>query len=166
MVAPVKSPVLLDNTVLTNLALVERGDLATELWPGRACTTPAVWQEYQRAVTGGLVLESAWPDLPLVKLSERESRFAAELGARLGAGERTCLAVALHRRGLFASDDLDARRVAGRYEIPITGTLGILVRCVQQGSLARQEADRLLSQMIALGYRSLVTDLSVLLEGS
>lgn len=32
-------PVLLDNTVLTNFALVGRSDLVMRLWPSGACTT-------------------------------------------------------------------------------------------------------------------------------
>jgi hypothetical protein len=38
--------------------------------------------------------------------------LAAGYSTRLGAGERACLAVAVRRRGLLASDDLDARRTA------------------------------------------------------
>jgi predicted nucleic acid-binding protein len=155
---------LLDNTVLTNLALVDMCDLVTQLWPGTSCTTHAVWQEYGRAVANGLLPDGLWSRLTLVTLTEQESRFAAELSARLGAGERTCLAVALYRHGLLASDDLDARRMAQRYDIPMTGTVGILARCVRRGCLAREQADHLLAEMIALGYRSPVTDLGEFLD--
>ena len=165
MAARVDRPVLLDNTVLTNLALVDGCEWVTQLWPVTTCTTRAVWEEHKRAVTSRLLPDDTWSRLTLVTLTEQESRFAADLSARLGAGERTCLAVAFYRRGLFVSDDLDARRTAQRYDIPTTGTVGILTRCVQRGYLARDQANCLLAEMIALGYRSPVTDLSALLDG-
>ena len=90
MAARVDRPVLLDNTVLTNLALVDRCELVMQLWPVTTGTT--------------------------------------------------------------------------HYDIPTTGTVGILTRCVQRGYLARDQADHLLAEMIALGYRSPVTDLSALLD--
>lgn len=107
---------------------------------------------------------TTWADLPVVKLSEAEAVFAAELPPRLGAGERTCVSVAVHRQGLFVSDDLDARGVAQHYGVPVTGTLGILVLDVRQGHLSRDEANVLLKQMIAAGYRSPVTELDNLLS--
>jgi len=84
----------------------------------------------------------------------------------LGAGERSCLAVALHRQGLLVSDDLDARRAAREHGIPKTGTVGILVLYVRRGYLSREEANALLTEMIALGYRSPVASLDSLLDES
>jgi hypothetical protein len=43
-------PLLLDNTVLTNFALVGRSDLPLRLWSGGACITPAVLGEFQAGV--------------------------------------------------------------------------------------------------------------------
>jgi predicted nucleic acid-binding protein len=64
------APILLDNTVLTNFALVGRPDLVLSLWGELACTTPAVQNEYQVAVAAGLVSATAWADLPVVILPE------------------------------------------------------------------------------------------------
>jgi hypothetical protein len=85
------TPVLLDNTVLTNFALVGRPDMVLRLWPDTACATPAVQSEYQVGAAAGLVPGETWADLPMVALTEAEATFAAELPPRLGAGERTCL---------------------------------------------------------------------------
>lgn len=157
-------PVLLDNTVLTNFALVDRTDLVMDLWSSAACTTQSALDEYEAGAASGLLHPDAWAELVVVTLGEEEIAFAATLPPRLGAGERTCLAVAAHRRGLLASDDLDARRTAKRHGVPLTGTIGILVLCVRRGYLARDQADRLLTEMMALGYRSPVGDLSLLLD--
>ena len=156
-------PVLLDNTVLTNLALVSRADLVMRLWPTTACTTPAVLAEYDAGAVSRSLPPDAWVDLPIVTLTREEATLVSALPARLGAGERTCLAVAVHRRGLLASDDMDARRAVRQHSVSVTGTVGILVLCVQQGYLARGQADALLSEMIALGYRSPVASLDGLI---
>ena len=163
-VAVVSRPVLLDNTVLTNFALVGRQDLVMRLWPRAACTTPSALDEYAAGAASGLLPADAWVGLPLVTLTESEATFAASLSPRLGAGERTCLSVAFHRRGLLASDDWDARRAARQHGVPQTGTVGILVLCVQRGYLSRDQANALLAEMIALGYRSPVASLDPLLE--
>lgn len=157
-------PVLLDNTVLTNLALVGRAGLVLRLWPSGTCTTLSVLDEYGAAAARGLLPADAWTDLPIVTLTEEEMAFAASLMPRLGAGERACLAVALHRRGLFVSDDLDARRAARQHSVSRTGTIGILVLCVRRGYLSREQANALLSEIIALGYRSPVANLDPLID--
>jgi len=163
--SPMTTPLtLLDNTVLSNFALVGRPDIVQRLWADAACTTPAAKAEYQTGITAGLVPVTAWTDLRVVTLTETETAFAAELPPRLGAGERTCLAVALHRQGRLASDDQDARSMARRHGVPTTGTLGILVLGVRQGLLSKDEANALLKEMIAAGYRSPVTDLDSLLS--
>jgi len=156
-------PVLLDNTVLTNFALVGEARLVKRLWATRACTTPATLGEYQAGAASGVVPAEAWANLPLVTLTDQELAFADGLSLRLGAGERTCVAVAFHRQGLFASDDLDARRVAEGYGIPMTGTVGILVLCVRQHHLSQDRAEALLEDMVAQGYRSPVIGLGDLL---
>lgn len=162
----VAGPVLLDNTVLSNFALAGRTDLVLRLWVETVCTTSSVRDEFGVAVAHGLVSADAWADLAVVTLTEEEALFAAKLPSRLGAGERTCLAVAAHRNGLLASDDLEARRAARDLEIPRTGTVGILIACVRLGYLSKNDANALLQEMIDLDYRSPVERLDPWLEVS
>jgi predicted nucleic acid-binding protein len=155
-------PVLLDNTVLSNLALVGQMDLVFHLWPDRAASTPAVLREYGVATRAGLLPPHAWADLPLLDLTPQECAISAELSKRLGPGERSCLAVAHSRGGVFASDDADARAAARCLLVPVTGTLGILALAVRRGLLALAEANGLLADMVTAGYRSPVEDLDEL----
>lgn len=95
----------------------------------------------------------------VLTLTEEETAFAVGLLSRLGAGERTCLSVAFHRQGLLVCSDLDARKVARQYGVPTTGTIGILVACVQHDLLSHDEANALLMDLIAAGYRAPVDNL-------
>lgn len=156
--------VLLDNTVLTNFALVNRPDLVLGLRGINPATSPEVMVEYQAGVTTrGLPAGIIWNTLPELPLSAVEQAFADQLPPKLGRGERSCLAVTAHRHGLFACDDAEARREAQRLGVTVTGSIGILVLNVRQTRLTRAEANTLLAEMITQGYRSPVTTLEDLL---
>ena len=71
--------------------------------------------------------------------------------------------MALHRGCQVVTDDRDARELAHQLRIPLTGTLGTLMRLVDIGSLEVEEADILLSRMIAARFRSPVLSLRELL---
>lgn len=156
--------VVLDNTVLTNFALVNRADLIYLLWPGIVCTTFAVQHEYKSAVEHGLLPENCWIDLPVIELTQAESQLANNLPGKIDLGERTCLALAITRQGLLATDDLKARQIAISFNVPITGTIGILAACVKLGLITSDMGNDLLRQMIAAGYHSPFDNLDALLS--
>ncbi len=156
--------VLLDNTVLSNFAVVQQPELALRACPGRACTTEAALAEYLAAPENERFDEDAWRDLPIIELTDGERQLAEPLPASLGAGERACLAVAIARRGLLASDDLHARRVATRQGAKTTGTVGLLVMAIEADLLSLDQANALLAAMIAAGYRSPVASLDTLVK--
>jgi predicted nucleic acid-binding protein len=155
--------VLLDNTVLTNFALVNRPDLVLDLWSSSSATTSAVMTEYQAGVTSRSLPADIWDPLLQLTPNSVEKDFAEHLSPKLGSGERTCLAITVHRQGMLVSDDAEARREAQRFGLPLTGSIGILVLNVRQGKLTRAEANALLEEMIVLGYRSPVPTLDDLL---
>ncbi len=112
----------------------------------------------------GLLPAHLWSDLPVIELTEHERHLVETLPARLGPGERTCLAVAIQRGGVDATDDLSAHQLARRYAVKTTGTLGILVLAVAAGEVAVDQANAFLAEMIAVGYQSPVESLEVLLR--
>lgn len=162
----VTTPVLLDNTVLSNFALVRHTELPQQLWGGAICTTPEVVAEYQQGVAAGVVPAAAWDALPQLALTAAEQHFAATLSVRLGPGERTCLAAAHLRHGLLVTDDRNARTLARRLDVAVTGTIGILIRLVRDGHLTHSAAEALLAGMIAAGFRSPVQHLGEVTHNS
>lgn len=150
---------LLDNTVLSNFALVKRIELLTQALGNRAATTPQVIGEFDNGVTKGRLPETRLDWLEIVDLATEEESLFRELSARVNVGEASCLAASAQRNGRVLTDDRDARKLAAQLKIPVSGTLGILLRLVQIDVLTLPEANELLGQMIAAGYRSPVEKL-------
>ena len=164
MTSSQSKPVLLDNTVLSNFARIDRHTLVMELWPSCATTLEA-WQEFQVGIMIGKLPKNAWKGLSIIELTKAEHELSNGLSMILGLGERACIAAASQRNGLFMTDDRKARQVALELGIKITGTLGILVVAVERRKIVLKEANRLLKAMVESGYRSPVDDLGSYLSG-
>ncbi len=82
---------------------------------------------------------------------------------RLNVGEASCLAIAASRGYRVLTDDRDAREMAATWRIPISGTLGLLLRLIDLKIVSLAEGDDLLARMTAAGYRSPVDSLQELL---
>jgi predicted nucleic acid-binding protein len=157
--------ILLDTTVLSNFAHIERPDLL-QLAVAYAATTPQVMAELERGVTSGHVPSCDWQWLEVVRLTPTEQERLAQIRLVLDDGEASCIAVALERNASLFTDDLPARHDAQRRGITVSGTLGVLAATVTKGHLSLAKADAFLQQMIAHGYRSPVQSLADLIRGT
>jgi predicted nucleic acid-binding protein len=101
--------VILDNTVLSNFALVQRTDLVRGIWQN-CVTTPDAWNELMAGVTLKRLPARTWKGLPVVELLPEEIEFQHHLPS-LGRGEGSCLAVAYNREAVLATNDQKARRI-------------------------------------------------------
>lgn len=151
---------LLDNTVLSNFALVGRPDLLGLAVGDTAAAVSEVLGEYQAGVELGRLPPYDWAWLPVLSLNEAERVIYRRLRARLNPGEAACLALAVVQGHRVLTDDRTARQIAMQMGVPVSGTLGLLLRLVDQGHLSLPEADNLLSSMIAAGYRSPIASLT------
>jgi predicted nucleic acid-binding protein len=145
---------LLDNTVLSNFATVRRPDLLRAAFGDRLATPQEAFDELQAGVRHGALPDLDWSWLPVWTLEADEMFRYREFLLTLNAGEAACLAMAAVRECHILTDDRDAREMARRLKIPLSGTLGTLIRLVDLGILSLEEADGLLAQMIAANYRS------------
>ncbi len=150
---------LLDNTVLSNFALVDQIELLPTALGSHVSTTPQVIKEFARGVAKGILPATKWGWLNLVHLDNDEEVLFQEYSRRVNAGEAACLAVAAKRNGRILTDDRDARKFAAQLKIPVSGTLGVLLRLVQSEALSLPAANQILEQMILKGYRSPVEKL-------
>ena len=156
---------LLDNTVLSNFTAIERPDLVRLALGSDAATIEAAWGELQAGVRIGRLPAQDWSWLPVLSLTEEEGSLCDHFSQYLNAGEAACLAAAISRKGSrIFTDDRDARNMAGEWRVPVSGTLGILLRLIDLHVLSLSEANALLSKMIAANnYRSPVDSLADLL---
>jgi predicted nucleic acid-binding protein len=154
---------LLDNTVMSNFAAVQRPDLLRLAFGDQLATSQQAFAELQAGVHRGKLPDLDWSWLPVWSLEAMEVPHYHDFLRKLNGGEAACLAMALARRCRILTDDRDARETARRLRIPLSGTLGVLVRLVDIGVLSLDEADALLFRMIAAGYRSPVVSLSGIL---
>jgi len=81
-------------------------------------------------------------------------RLFGQLPDALHQAEASCLVIAVHRGWALLTDDARARKAARNWNIVVSGTLGVLVQAVRRGLLTMEDADALLAEMIAAGYRS------------
>jgi predicted nucleic acid-binding protein len=135
---------LLDNTVLSNFSSVERPELVRVALGERAATVEEAYAELQAGIRIGKLPPCDWSWLPVLRLNEPEEAVCDRLRERLKAGEAACLALAVARNYRVFTDDRDAREVAAQMQVSVSGTLGLLVRLVDQEHLTLREADELL----------------------
>ncbi len=102
--------------------------------------------------------------LEIIKLFYKEKRHYQILKEIFGIGEASCIAVALERHITLATDDMKARKMLQQFGEVVTGTLGILVRFINDGTISIDEANAILNDMIQEDSFSPVKDLTELLK--
>lgn len=165
---------LVNSTVISNFAAVDRLDLLHD--PAGPLYLPIeIYHEIQEGQNLGYSFytgieqhihpfnPNGW--LHLVTMTEAELLLLPLLPTHLHGGEIACLCIA-HQRGWgFLTDDRAARKQAQAWQIPVSGTLGILVLAIQDALLTVEDGNAILQAMIQHAkYRSPVTDLAQLLK--
>jgi predicted nucleic acid-binding protein len=150
--------VLVDANVLLNLAFVNRLDLLGALPELEFRSPEEVLTEIVSARERMLVEDSRRRgDLGDIAFSEvTELALFVELRRSLGMGEAACLALAVYRGGLVASDEKRAfRREAETRLGPgrILNTPGLLLLAIRRGLLTTEEADELKRALEARRFR-------------
>ena len=125
-----------DSSPLIHLAKIEALELISRLY-SRVLIPPAVWREVveesdgrpgavemERAVAAGWMVQQAAKNEILV--------IALRQTLDNGEAEAITLATELHPESILLDDKL-ARQMARRLGVPVTGTLGVLLRAKQVG---------------------------------
>ncbi len=156
--------IVIDNTVLSNFALVQRPKFIRHAFREKVGTTDQVFNELTRGVELGRLPECSWEWLERIRMTASEVVQFAQLRRQLDEGEASCLAVAAQRKWNVATDDKDARKWAIRLHIPHTGTLGILGLLITQKHMTLGEGNDWLHLMINAGYHSPMKTLDRLVQ--
>lgn len=148
--------VLTDANVLINLAQVDRLDLLSDLQDLDFCVPQEVLAEVirEKARVEEALRRGHLRELPLGETSELA--LFADLRQIMEIGEAACLAMAVHRGALIASDEkrvfkreAEARLGPGR----LLNTPGLLLLTIRRGILTVDEADNLKRDLEALRFR-------------
>lgn len=162
---------LVNNTVLSNFAAIGALDILHRLFGTLYLAEEVrleVWAgleagyEFQRDTLAAMSGEQAW--LQVVSMTAAERPDFDRLVGRLHYGECASIAIGKSRNWVFLTDDGLARRRARSEGVQVSGSVGALRLAAERGLLSPEEADRLLAEMIALGYRSPVETISELLR--
>ncbi len=73
-----------------------------------------------------------------------ERRLFQRFNQRLGAGEASCLAVAIQRNHDILTDDMDARKTALREGVCVSGSVGVLATLIKREKIELDEGNRIL----------------------
>ena len=150
-----KEAVIADNTVLSNFALIRREDILAKLFKDMLFTTEEVVEELKRGEQRNVLPKRDWQWIRVLKIESSQEKILFRLFAEsLGKGESSCLSIAISRELKVLTDDEDARKLAHRRGVPISGTIGVLVEAVREGLLFIEEGNTMLSDMIEKGYFS------------
>lgn len=115
--------------------------------------TEQVLEEFKLGVRRGVLSD-------VLKLSEDEIELYNSLRMKLGRGEASCLSIAKNRNMKFLTDDSDARRIANILGVPVSGTIGVLFRCIEKGMISEEEGNKLLKEMVTKGFYFPISDLN------
>ncbi|AUX10584.1 PilT domain-containing protein [Halalkaliarchaeum desulfuricum] len=167
MNGPPGNATVLDTTVLSNFAQVDHVELLLEL--PRPVTVDAVREELGAGAETHSYVEHALAligrEIPVVTPSGSAEKLEEQLLASLDPGEAQALAVAAVANGMLVTDDGDARTIAKQRGVDLTGSIGLLVRFVEDGHTSASTADEYLKRWIdEAGFRSPARDFDVFLE--
>jgi predicted nucleic acid-binding protein len=125
---------VIDNTVLINFAHVQRPRLLEQAF-ANLVSVPAVMEVLTIGQERGRIPLVEWSWLSIVDLTPSDKMLSQEIRQVLGRGEAEYIAVAQSRALFILSDDRDARRIAQRKGLVVTGTLGALMNLARQDTL-------------------------------
>jgi predicted nucleic acid-binding protein len=167
MTGPPRNATVLDTSVLSNFAQVDHVELLVHL--PRLVSVEAVRDELVRGAATHSYLEQAvamlGAEIPVTTPSSSAADVEETLLGALDPGEAQALAVAEVADGMIVTDDGDARATANGRGVGVTGSIGLMVRFVEDGRLSTGTADRYLKRWIdEAGFRSPARDFDVFLE--
>ena len=120
-----EGPTIADTSCLIGLEAIGRLELLKQLY-GNVMIPTAVAVEWKPHPPGWISIETV-----------RNRSLVRLLGNRLGAGEAETIALAVERGARrIILDDKQARRIAQQYELPLTGTVGVILRAKERGLLS------------------------------
>jgi len=169
------SRIVFDTTVLSNYARSDGVDWLTEV-VSVPVTVSTVRDELAQGIDEGhdflqAAVEALVPidsvpaeprdSIAVVSIPESSRSGSRGFGKDLDPGEARALHCA-EPDGVLATDDLDARQLATKRGVEVTGSIGLLAYGVQRGDVSTETADEWLGTWRSAGYYSPVESVAEL----
>lgn len=151
--------ILLDNTVLSNFALVKQMSLLKEYCGDKAASTDDVFDEFERGVKQRIFADTEFEWIKRLDLSEKENTMFLNFCKKLGKGEASCLAIAISRGYDLLSDDMAVRKIALREGVRFSGSIGVLLELIRMDRIGIEKGNEILNGFIKCGYYSPINKL-------
>jgi len=132
--------VIADTAPINYLVLIGEAQLLHTLY-GEVVIPPAVLKELLSSRAPELVRKWAEAQPPWVRVHSVDPEALADLADTLDPGEREAIAVArILRADLVVIDERAGRREARRWNLSVTGTLGVLLAAADRGFIDLHQA--------------------------
>jgi predicted nucleic acid-binding protein len=122
--------IILDNTVLTSFAHIDRLDIPYKLFGDVRIPESVYYEGVLKAKKSKRVerIKKSIEDglIKVIKPEKEDIEVAEKFQRTLGLGERYAIAIGMSKKCLIATDDLKPRRVAKELGLDVIGSLGIL----------------------------------------
>ena len=143
-------PSVLNTTVLSNFAAINRVDLVADLVG--ICAVPEVENELEAGVQTHTYLQPALDALndtiAVAPISETVSNREAVVRGYLDPGEAQAFALADTHDGRLLTDDGDARMFAKNQGVTVIGSVGVLLTALDAGRIDKSTANDYLQTWI------------------
>ncbi|WP_336035375.1 twitching motility protein PilT [Halobacterium yunchengense] len=143
-------PSVLNTTVLSNFAAIDRIDLVADL--AGICAAPEVEHELDAGVQTHPYLRPALDALhdtiPVAHISETVANREDVVRNHLDPGEAQAFALADTHDGRLLTDDGDARTFAKQQGVTVVGSVGVLLTALDAGRITEATADNWLQTWI------------------
>ena len=154
--------ILIDNTVLSNFALVKQMSLLIEYCGDKAASTNDVFDEFKQGVKERIFADTEFEWISRLDLNEKENIMFLNFCKKLGRGEASCLAIAISRGYDLLSDDMAVRKIALREGVRFSGSIGVLLELIRMDRIGIEKGNEILNGFIKCGYYSPINKLDEL----
>lgn len=156
--------ILIDNTVLSNFALIGELNLLRYYSQGKGAISGYVLAEFERGAKEGIFINTSLDWLEVLTLVDSKEKSLFEIfSKRLGVGESSCLAIAISRGYDLLSDDMAVRKIAMHEGVRLSGSIGVLLELIRTNRISIEKGNTILSGFIKHGYFSPVDKLNELI---
>jgi len=148
--------IILDNTLLSSFAHIDRLDIPHKLFGYEIIPESVYYEGVLKAKKSKRVdkIKKGIEDglIKVIKPTKSDIEVAEKLQRTLGIGERYTIGIGISKKCLIATDDLKPRKVAKELGLDVIGTLGILRLAYSRNLIDKAELKKMVEMLHDILY--------------